>query len=230
MHYGCRLMFDPEGYLLASIGDRFEPRVRIRAQHLDSPFGKILRLDRDGGAAPGNPFADTPGALPEIWAIGFRHTQGMTRDPGTGLLWSTDHGARGGDELNLLVPGVNYGWPEVAYGQEYERIPIGEGITQRDGTNQPVYYWDPAVAPSGLTFYSGKEVAEWAGDLFVATLRGKHLVRLKIKDNKVMGEERLLEGLEQRIRGVKEGPDGLYFWTDEGESGIFRIHLPPTPF
>jgi glucose/arabinose dehydrogenase len=224
MHYGTTLLFDPEGYLLVTLGERYEPRVRVRAQALHSPFGKVIRIDRNGNAAPGNPFKASQDTLAEIWAYGFRDPQGIAFHPQTGELWLSDHGPRAGDEINVITPGANYGWPMIAYGLEYSKEPVNGGLTQADGMEQPVYYWDPAVAPAGITFYSGRLIPEWRNDLFVATLRGKHLVRLKIEGHKIVGEERLLTDLDKRLRGVKEGPDGaLYVWTAEAEGYILRI-------
>ena len=226
MHYGANLIFDQDGYLFVCFGERFEPRVRALAQKLNSPFGKIIRIDREGKPAPGNPFHAGGDTLPEIWAYGFRDPQGLAFHTETGDLWSSDHGARAGDEINQIVAGANYGWPVIAYGLEYSRDPINGGLTQAEGMQQPVYYWDPAVAPAGITFYTGKSIPEWENDLFVACLRGKHLIRLELEDGKVIGEERLLVDFGKRLRGVKEGPDGaLYVWTDEARGNILRISI-----
>jgi len=224
MHYGTKLLFDREGFLLATMGERFEPRVRTRAQDLNSAFGKVIRIDRDGVGAPGNPFATDPKALPEVWAYGFRDPQGLAFHPETGELWLSDHGARAGDEINQVCAGKNYGWPLIAYGLEYSKEPINGGLTKADNMEQPLYYWDPAVAPAAICFYSGKLIPEWKNNLFVACLRGKHLIRLTLDGYQITGEERLLEDWGQRIRGVCEGPDGsLYIWTDEGEGCIVRL-------
>lgn len=224
MHYGTKLLFDPEGYLLATMGERFEPRVRSRAQVLNSAFGKVIRIDQHGHGAPNNPFNANKDALPEIWAFGFRDPQGLAFHLETGELWLSDHGPRAGDEINLIEPGRNYGWPIISYGLEYSREPVNEGETQADSMEQPLYYWDPAVAPAGICFYSGKLIPEWKNNLFVACLRGKHLIRLTLDGHKITGEERLLEDWGQRIRGVTEGPEGaLYVWTDEGEGCIARL-------
>lgn len=224
MHYGVRLLFDNENQMLVALGERFEHRHRIKAQELSSAFGKIIRIDGEGQPSPGNPFADDPNALAEVYATGFRDPQGLAFHPETGDLWSSDHGTRAGDEINRIVAGGNYGWPIVAYGLEYSREPIYEGLTQKEGTIQPVYYWDPAIAPGGINFYSGANISEWENNLFVAALRGKHLARLVIENDKVVGEERLLTDLEQRLRTVIEGPDGnLYVSTDEDEGMIVRI-------
>ena len=224
MHYGVRLLFDQEDQLFVSLGERYEHRHRIKAQELSSAFGKIIRIDSEGAPSPGNPFEDDPNALAEVYATGFRDPQGLAFHPETGDLWSSDHGTRAGDEINRIVPGGNYGWPVVAYGLEYSREPINDGLTQKEGTLQPVYYWDPAIAPGGINFYSGANIPEWKNNLFVAALRGKHLARLVIEDNQVVGEERLLTDLEQRLRSVIEGPDGnLYVTTDEDQGMIVRI-------
>ena len=224
MHYGTKLLFDKDGYLLVSMGERFEPRVRTRAQDLNSAFGKVLRMDREGHGAMDNPFVNSNDALSEIWALGFRDPQGMAFHPETGELWLSDHGPRAGDEINQISAGKNYGWPVIAYGLEYSREPVNGGLTQKEGMEQPRYYWDPAVAPAGITFYSGKLIPEWKNNLFVACLRGKHLIRLTVDGHTITGEERLLSDWGQRIRGVCEGPDGaLYLWTDEGEACIVRI-------
>ncbi len=224
MHYGVRLLFDDEDQMLVALGERFEHRHRIKAQELSSAFGKIIRINGFGEPSPGNPFEGDSNALAEVYATGFRDPQGLAFHPETGELWSSDHGTRAGDEINLIVPGGNYGWPLVAYGLEYSREPILEGQTQKEGTIQPVYYWDPAIAPGGINFYSGINIPEWKNNLFVAALRGKHLVRLVIENNKVVGEERLLTELDQRLRSVVEGPDGdLYVTTDEDEGMIVRI-------
>lgn len=224
MHYGVRLLFDQEDQMFVALGERMEHRHRMKAQELSSAFGKIIRINGKGEPSPGNPFADDPNALAEVYAMGFRDPQGLAFHPETGDLWSSDHGTRAGDEINLIVPGGNYGWPVVAYGLEYSREPIYDGLTQKEGTLQPVYYWDPAIAPGGINFYSGAKISEWKNNLFVAALRGKHLARLVIVNNKVVGEERLLTDLEQRLRSVIEGPDGnLYVTTDEDEGMIVRI-------
>lgn len=223
-HYGARLLFDPEGFLLACFGERFHPEVRPLAQSLSSALGKVIRITKDGAPAPGNPFANAPEAKPEIWALGFRDPQGLAFHPTTGALWLSDHGARAGDEINIISAGKNYGWPIIAYGMEYNGDPINEGLTQKEGMEQPVYYWDPAISPSGISFYSGAQIPEWKGNLFVTALRGRHLARLVIQDNRVIGEERLLVDQEHRMRDVSEGPDGaLYVLTDQEEGRLIRV-------
>jgi len=221
-HYGSRLAFDKNGYLFVTTGERSDIIMRPKAQHLDAAVGKILRITKDGKAAPGNPFANTAGALPEIWSLGHRTPQGLDFHPETGELWESEMGPRGGDEINIIKPGVNYGWPTITYGIEYSGKTIGDGITQKAGLEQPTYYWDPVQSPSGITFYSGKLIPEWKNNLFVGGLSSKHIARLVIVNNKVVGEERLLEDQNQRFRDVGQGNDGaLYAVTDEGR--LYRI-------
>lgn len=221
-HFGSRLAFDKNGYLYVTTGERSNLETRPKAQHLNAALGKVLRLTKDGQPAPGNPFANTPGALPEIWSLGHRTPQGLVFHPVTGELWESEMGPRGGDEINLIKPGKNYGWPVITYGIEYNGKTIGDGITQKEGMEQPVYYWDPVQSPSGITFYSGNMIPEWKNNLFVGGLSSKHIARLVIVNNKVVGEERLLADQNQRFRDVGEGNDGaLYAVTDEGR--LYRI-------
>jgi glucose/arabinose dehydrogenase len=224
-HYGSRLLIDKEGKLLVSTGERFLDDVRIQSQWLQSSIGKILRINKDGSPAEGNPeFKDSVGFKKEIWAYGNRNPQGLAIHPETGELWETEHGPQGGDELNIIKPGKNYGWPVIAYGAEYTGNPINKGQTALTGMEQPVYYWDPAIAPSGITFYSGKLITEWKNNLFVCALAGQHLSRLVIKNNKVVGEERLLLDNKQRVRDIVEGPDGaLWIVTDADDGKLIRI-------
>ncbi len=224
MHYGTTLLFDDKGYLFVTFGERFEERIRGRAQSHHSAFGKIIRIDRNGAPAPGNPFTSQEDTLSEIWATGFRDPQGIAFHPETGELWSSDHGPRGGDEINIVNPGSNYGWPLVSYGTEYDKTLVNGGLTDLPGMTQPVYFWNPAVAPAHIEFCSGKMFPEWRNNLFVACLRGTKLIRLELNGHKVSGEEWLLEDWDQRIRGVREGPDGsMYLWTDQGEGCIVRL-------
>lgn len=221
-HYGSRLAFDKDGYLFVTTGERSDLATRPKAQHMDAALGKVLRLTKDGKAAPGNPFANTPGALPEIWSLGHRTPQGLVFHPVTGELWESEMGPRGGDEINLVKPGKNYGWPTITYGIEYSGKTIGDGLTQKEGLEQPVYYWDPVQSPSGITFYSGSQIPEWKNNLFVGGLSSKHIARLVIVNNKVVGEERLLADQNQRFRDVEQGKDGaLYAVTDEGR--LYRV-------
>lgn len=224
-HYGSRLLFDKEGRLLVSTSERMYEYTREKAQWLSSALGKILRINKDGTPAAGNPqFTDSAAALPEIWALGLRNPQGMAFNPVTGDLWEDEHGTQGGDEVNIVKPGKNYGWPVIAYGIEYDGRHIGAGITQKPGMEQPVYYWDPTIAPSGCAFYTGVSIPEWKNNMFIAALAGQHLVRLVIKNNKVVGEERLLLAQHQRIRDVEMGPDGnLWVITDADNGRLIRI-------
>ena len=218
LHYGGRMLFDKNGYLLVSTGERSELETRPQAQSLNSALGKILRITKDGKPAPGNPFAGRNGALPEIYSYGHRNVQGLAIHPQTGDLWETEFGPRGGDELNLIIPGKNYGWPIITYGIEYSGKLIGDPvIQQKKGLEQPVYYWDPVLSPSGLTFYTGNAIPEWKNNLFSGGLSSTHIARLVIKDRKVVGEERLLAKEGQRFRDVAQGKNGeLYAITDAG--------------
>ncbi|MFG0669675.1 PQQ-dependent sugar dehydrogenase [Pseudomonas sp. xss_1] len=227
-HYGSRLAFDREGYLYVSLAERFFSPYRDEAQSLYSWLGKILRITTDGEAAPGNPYAGDPKAenhtRPEIWSYGQRNPQGLAFHPETGELWDAEHGPQGGDEINLIKRGHNYGWPLAAYGTNYDGTTIYGGRSQLEGSDQPRYYWDPTIAPGGMTFYSGKRIPEWKNNLFVAALAGQHLARLVIQGDKVIGEERLLQDQHQRIRDAKEGPDGaLWVITDDAAGRLIRI-------
>jgi glucose/arabinose dehydrogenase len=221
-HFGSRLLFDKDGYLLVGLGDRGQ---RHDAQKLDSAHGKILRIDPNGAPAPGNPFLSTPGALGEIWSLGLRNIQGLAFEPGTGRLWATDHGPQGGDEINIIEPGRNYGWPVVTHGTEYStRAKIGEG-TSKPGMEDPVTWWGPeSVAPSGMTFLTGDRYPGWAGQLFIGTLSGQALVRLKVDGSRIVEQQRLITGLLERIRDVRQGPDGwLYILTGGPDGRIIRV-------
>lgn len=222
LHYGGRVLFDKTGNLFVSIGERSVLETRPLAQSVTSSLGKIVRITTSGQAAPGNPAFTQAGALPELYTIGHRNPQGLAIHPTTGELWQSEHGPRGGDEINRIKAGANYGWPTITYGIEYSGTKIGEGITQRTGMEQPVYYWDPVVSPSGMTFYAGKRVPEWQNNLFIGSLSGMHIVRLAFKDNKVAGEERLLAGEGQRFRDITQGKDeALYAVTDQGR--LYKI-------
>lgn len=222
LHYGGRILFDKTGNLVVSTGERSDKETRPLAQSLQAALGKIVRITTDGKPAPGNPFLKTAGARPELYSYGHRNVQGLAFHPATGDLWENEFGPRGGDELNRIQPGKNYGWPAITYGQEYSGQEISNGQTQKAGMEQPVYYWDPVLSPSGMTFYSGKGIAEWKHNLFIAGLNSLHIARLVIRNNKVVGEERLLTGERERFRDVAEGKDGaLYAVTDGGR--LYRI-------
>lgn len=217
LHYGGRLLIDPSGNLIISTGERSDLATRPQAQQLNSALGKIIRVTKEGQPAPGNPFIGKEGVRPELYSYGHRNVQGLAFHPQTGDLWESEMGPRGGDEVNRIQPGHNYGWPVIGYGLEYSGQKVGEGITQKDGMEQPVYYWDPVLSPSGITFYTGDQIPEWKNNLFVAGLNSNHIARLVIQNNKVTGEERLLANEGQRFRDVAEGKDGaLYAITDEG--------------
>lgn len=223
-HNGSRMIFDKKGDLFVSFGERFDDEIRKNAQSLSSSLGKIIRINKEGKAVPGNPFEKTPDALPEIWTLGHRNPQGFAFNPKTGDLWESDNGPQSGDEINIIKAGANYGWPLISYGIEYSGKPVNGGLTVMKGMKQPVYYWDPSIAPSGITFYNGNLIPEWKGNLFVAALRGSSIVRLVIKDNKVAGEERLFTGLHKRFRYITQGPDGaLYAIIDDENGKIFKI-------
>ena len=217
LHYGGRILVDKDGNLIVSTGERSDLQTRQLAQDLTAALGKVLRITKDGQPAAGNPFAGRAGARPEIYSYGHRNVQSLAFNPQTGDLWEAEFGPRGGDELNRIEPGKNYGWPTITYGLEYSGKKVGEGITQKEGLEQPVYYWDPVLSPSGMTFYSGDKIPEWKNNLFIGGLSSTHIARLVIKDNKVTGEERLLANEGQRFRAVTEGKDGaLYAVTDGG--------------
>lgn len=216
LHYGGRIVFDAQGNLFVSTGERSDLATRPLAQSIGAALGKVLHITKEGQPAPGNPTFGAE-ALPVLYSIGHRNPQGLAIHPATGELWQGEHGPRGGDEINRIQAGKNYGWPTITYGIEYSGQKVGDGIQQKEGLEQPVYYWDPVVSPSGMSFYSGKKVPEWENNLFIGALSGQHIVRLVIENNKVVGEERLLAGENQRFRDVTQGTDGaLYAVTDQG--------------
>ncbi|MFN3523741.1 MAG: PQQ-dependent sugar dehydrogenase [Phenylobacterium sp.] len=224
MHYGGRLVFAPDGTLFVTLGERSILPGRMQAQRLDSDLGKVVRIKADGSIPGDNPFVGREGARPEIWSIGHRNIQAAAINPLTGKLWEVEHGARGGDELNIPEAGKDYGWPTISYGQEYSGKPIGEGITAKEGMEQPVYYWDPVIAPSGMAFYQADLFPKWKGSLFVGALAGRHVARLTLDGDEVVGEERILTELKQRIRDVAVGPDGaLYVATDSAEGQVIKL-------
>lgn len=222
LHYGGRILFDGTGNLIVSTGERSVLETRPLAQAVNSSLGKTVRITKDGDPAPGNPTFSGAGALPELYTIGHRNPQGLALHPVTGDVWLGEHGPQGGDEINRLQPGKNYGWPVITYGEEYSGAQIGAGIQVQAGMEQPIYYWDPVVAPSGMTFYTGDRVPEWENNLFMTSLSQTHIVRLVIQNNKVVGEERLLASENQRFRDITQGGDGaLYAVTDAGR--LYRI-------
>ena len=222
-HFGSRLAFGPDGMLYVTLGDRSDTPMRPLVQRLDNHMGKILRIRPDGSAPADNPFVRQSGARPEIWTLGHRNVQAAAFDA-EGRLWEVEHGTRGGDELNLVEKGKNYGWPGVAYGVEYSGAAIGGSTTERAGTQQPVYFWDPVIAPSGAQFYTGSAFPGWRGSLFIGGMKDKNLVRLTIANGRVTGEERLLADRGQRVRDVRQGPDGaLYVVTDQADGELWRI-------
>jgi len=218
-HFGSRLLFDPDGKLFITLGDRGE---RERAQMPDQHPGSLIRVNDDGSVPEDNPFIDTP--RPENYTLGNRNMQGIALQPVTGLIWTHEHGPQGGDEVNIMRAGVNYGWPVITYGVNYGvGTKIGEG-TEKEDMAQPVHYWVPSIAPSGMAFYTGDEFPDWKGDLFVGSLKFGQLVRLEIADNMVVHEERMIDGALGRIRDVRQGPDGaLYLLTDETNGKLIRL-------
>ncbi len=220
-HFGSRLVFDREGYLYITLGDRGE---RERAQRPDDHAGSVIRLHDDGRIPVDNPFVGKEGWKPEKFTLGNRNIQGAALDPLTGELWVHEHGPQGGDEINIIRAGVNYGWPVITYGVNYViGTAIGEG-THKPGMAQPLYYWVPSIAPSGMTFYTGDKFPRWRGDLFVGSLKDRMLVRLSLEGEQVIGEERFLHDVLGRIRDVRQGPDGfLYLLTDENDGALLRL-------
>jgi aldose sugar dehydrogenase len=220
-HWGSRLVFDRDGNLFVTLGDRFD--LRNQAQNPANHLGKIVRIKPNGGAAPNNPFLNREDAKPEIWSLGHRNLQSAALHPTTGELWTVEHGARGGDEVNIPQKGKNYGWPIISYGVDYSGAKIGEG-TKKTGLEQPVYYWDPSIAPSGMAFYTGDKFPAWRGSILVGALAGKLVSRLETNGNRVTGEERMLQNLGERIRDVRQGPDGfVYLLTDSRDGRILRM-------
>ncbi len=220
-HWGSRLVFDRDGNLFVTTGDRFD--LRNQAQNPANHIGKIVHIKPDGSAAPGNPFLNREDARPEIWSLGHRNLQSAALNPATGELWTVEHGARGGDEVNIPQKGKNYGWPIISYGVDYSGAKIGEG-TRKAGLEQPVYYWDPSIAPSGMAFYTGDKFPAWRGSILVGALAGKLVSRLETNGNRVTGEERMLQSLGERIRDVRQGPDGfVYLLTDSRNGRILRV-------
>ena len=221
MHYGSRLVFDKDENLFVSTGERSIPEGRKQAQWLNSGLGKIFKITKDGKPAPRNPFVNQKDAMPEIFAYGIRNAQSLDIHPVTGELWEAEFGPRGGDEVNIIRAGKNYGWPTITYGIEYGGGKVGDGIQQKEGMEQPVYYWDPVLSPSGMVFYRGNSIPEWKNNLFIGGLSSAHIARLVIENNKVVGEERLLEDKKERFRDVAYFNDMLFAITDSGN--LYRI-------
>lgn len=224
LNIGGRLVFAPDGKLFVTVGDRFAPAGQRRAQTLDNDLGKVIRIDPDGSVPKDNPFVGKAGARGEVWSYGHRNAESAAINPWTHQLWTVEHGPRGGDELNVIHPGRNYGWPVITYGIDYSGRPVGAGITQHAGMEQPVYYWDPVIAPSGMAFYDADLFPAWKGSLFVGGLAATCLVRLTLRGERVVGEERLLRDSGKRIRDVVVGPDGaLWLLTDEDDGEVLRL-------
>jgi glucose/arabinose dehydrogenase len=221
-HFGGRIVQSATRYLFISNGEHFSDRDM--AQTLDNDLGKIVRIAPDGTAPKDNPFVNKAGARPEIWSYGHRNPQGLAMNPADGTLWEQEHGAMGGDEINIIAPGRNYGWPQVSYGVNYDGSKVGAGKAQGPGFTDPVWHWTPSIAPSGMTFYTGDLFPGWKGSLFNGALKFQLLSRLEIKDGRPVKEERLLQGLNERIRDVRQGPDGaLYLLTDNYAGRILRV-------
>ncbi len=218
-HFGSRLVF-ADGYLFVTAGDRGDSD---RAQELDDPAGSIIRLHDDGRVPEDNPFVGTAGVRPELYSVGHRNPQGMALEAATGRIYAIEHGPKGGDELNLIEPGVNYGWPVITHGKSYMGFKIGEG-THKEGMAQPVHYWVPSISPSGLMIYDADRFPAWQGSFFAGALSGELLVRLEVSGGRVVVEERMLEDLEERFRDVRQGPDGLiYLLTDHPDGMLLRL-------
>lgn len=221
-HFGSRIVQAGDGTLFITNGDHFADRDM--AQTLDNDIGKIVRITTDGAAPKDNPFAGKRGARPEVWSYGHRNVQGLALNPADGTLWAQEHGARGGDEVNIIKPGNNYGWPKVSFGVNYDGSPVGTGKAQMAGVTDPVWHWTPSIAPSGMTFYTGDLFPAWKGSLFNGALKFRLVSRLEVKGDQVVKEERMLEDLRERIRDVRQGPDGaLYLVTDSSSGRVLRL-------
>jgi glucose/arabinose dehydrogenase len=221
LQYGSRIVFDKNGNLFVSTGERSDKNIRVQAQYLNSSLGKILHLTPEGKPVANGPFAKQADARPEIYAYGLRNPDGLAIHPTTGVLWEAEFGPKGGDEVNIIKPGKNYGWPIITYGVEYSGFKVGDGITQKEGMEQPAYYWNPSISPGSIAFYTGN-IAEWKNNLFVGALGGSHIIRLVLNGNKIVGEERLLEDKNERWRDLVTGKDGaLYAVTDSGN--LYKI-------
>jgi aldose sugar dehydrogenase len=224
MHFGSRLVFDRQGHLFITLGERSKAQFRGQAQQLDSHLGKLIRIWPDGSVPEDNPFAGRRDALPEIWSYGHRNAQGAALNPDTGVLWLNEHGPRGGDEINIPEAGKNYGWPIVSYGVNYDGSPVGTGQREAPGMTGPIHHWTPSIGVSGMAFYTADAMPGWRGNVFVGGLAIPKLVRLERDGDRITGSEDLLEDLALRIRQVVQGPDGaLYLLTDESDGEILRV-------
>ena len=222
LNIGCRMVQAPDGNLFVTLGDHFGPKEL--AQKLDNHIGKIVRITPDGAPPADNPFVGTEGALPEIWAYGLRNAQGLAFNPTDGKLWEQEHGPMGGDEINIIAKGKNYGWPRVSFGVNYDGTPVGAGKSEMDGVTSPIWHWTPSIAPSGMAFYAGDLIPGWKGSLLNGALKFELLSRLELAGDKVVKEERLLQKLRERIRDVRQGPDGaVYLLTDNASGRILRV-------
>ncbi len=219
LHHGSRLVLT-DGYLYIAMGEKTD--LQDSAQTLNNHLGKVLRIYEDGRVPADNPYVGKPNTKPEVWSYGLRNPNGLTLNPFTGELWEHEHGPMGGDEINIIKPGLNYGWPVITYGLNYDSTKVGEGITTKEGMEQPLYYYKPSIAPSGMQFYTSDVISVWKGNLFIGSMVLRHLNRLVIENNKVIKEERLLTDKNMRVRSVKQGSDGyLYLGVDGGK--ILRI-------
>ncbi len=220
LHFGSRLVFGRDSTLFVALGERYD---KDKSQDLNTHFGKVVRIHADGSVPKDNPFVSRKDALPEVWSYGHRNIQSAALHPQTGKLWTVEHGARGGDEINVPQAGKNYGWPIITYGRDYSMLPIGEG-TAKPGLEQPLYYWDPSIAPAGMAFYTADLIPAFKGNLFVGALRGEHLARLILDGEKVVAEEKLLVGRNERYRDVRQGPDGaLWLLVDASDGKVLRV-------
>ena len=224
VHFGSRIRFDDQGHVYVTTGDHFTETERLLAQDLGTTYGKVIRLNLDGSIPEDNPFADRQDAIGSIWTLGHRNVQGAAIHPGSGQLWTIEHGPQGGDELNPSKPGANYGWPTVSYGENYDGSPVGEGVERHGGDFvEPRYYWDPVIAPGGMLFYQGDMFADWEGDLLISSMVPGALVRIELEGDAVIGEERLLKD-HGRIRDIVEAPDGaLLVLVDAAEGSVLRL-------
>ena len=223
-HYGSRLVFAPDGHIFITTGERSDDEYRVQSQDLGSLLGKVVRLNPDGSVPADNPFVGRDGARPEIWSYGHRNVQGADINPESGKLWTIEHGPRGGDEINIPAPGANYGWPVVSHGINYSGSPVGSGLKQMAGMVDPIVTWTPVIAPCGMRFYAGTMFPAWRGNLFIAGLRSRALVRLELDGERVVHEERLLLPLNLRLRDVAVGPDGaIHVISDERNGRLLRL-------